>query len=65
MAVPDIEFTPPSFWDVIIFLATLPLSVLGIAILVAIYTYYVSAVPSLIWRCFGKTGPKNKPPSNP
>ncbi len=58
--IPDI-----SLWDVLLIVLALPFSALALAILTTIYTYYVSAVQSLIWRCFGKIGPKSKPPSNP
>ncbi len=60
-----IDVTPPSLLDVIIFLAVFPFALFAVFLMIAIYTYYVCAVPSLIWRCFVKTGPKSKPPSNP
>lgn len=58
--IPDI-----SLWDFLLIVLALPFSGLALAILTTTYIYYVSAVRSLIWRCFGKTGLKNKPPSNP
>ena len=60
-----VELTPPSVLDVIIFLAVFPFALFAIFTLIAIYIYYVCAVPRLIWRCFAKIGPKTKPPANP
>ena len=59
MQIPDI-----SLWDALLMVLALPFLALAMAILTTIYIYYVSAVPSLIWRCFGKTGSKNKQPPN-
>ncbi len=60
-----VELTPPSVWDVIIFLVTFPFALFAIFILIAIYLYYACAVPNLMWRCFAKIGLKTKPPSKP
>lgn len=59
-----VELTPLSLWEVLFLFLALPFAALGLAILTTIYIYYVSAVPSLIWRCFARIGRKSRPPSN-
>ena len=62
--VPNMDDAPSMALQLLLSLLALPFVCLGLAILTAIYIYYLSAVPSLIWRCFVSIGRKTKQPPN-